>query len=147
VNNWFQAFAFFKCNLSRYTVAVNRGTLADAIVAAAVAKHPPSPSGGVGRGGGSVEFLMGRGVHAVDFESRVAQFTKTTAVTEKEEIESAPYDLLVAADGVNSAVRGMLRDDGLLSVVGLAVQVEKPVDDPKLESAWFPTLEPPNFTA
>ena len=57
------------------TVAVNRATLADAIVAAAVAKHPPGDesggeSRGSGGGGGSVEFLYGRG--------RVRPFTHDT---------------------------------------------------------------------
>ena len=44
------------------SVAVNRGTLADAIVAATLVEH-----GGGSGGGGSVEIVYGRPLHSVDF--------------------------------------------------------------------------------
>ena len=82
----------------RGTVAVNRDVLADAIVRTATDKHP-----------GRIEFTRGVGVTDVDFASRVAVFGPSSSEFQGEESTvSEPYDLLVAADGVNSAVRSML---------------------------------------
>ena len=82
----------------RGTVAVNRDVLADAIVRTASDKHP-----------GRIEFTRGVGVTDVDFASRVAVFGPSSSEFQGEESTvSEPYDLLVAADGVNSAVRSML---------------------------------------
>mmetsp|Transcript_31283 Transcript_31283/g.78379 ORF Transcript_31283/g.78379 Transcript_31283/m.78379 type:complete len:709 (-) Transcript_31283:99-2225(-) len=95
-------------------VAVDRATIADAIISSAVAKYPQGGGHGIDQTGGSIAFLYQRAVHAVDFTARIAHFSSTG--TESEGLESAPYDLLVGADGVNSAVRGLLRDDGAVTV-------------------------------
>ena len=90
----------------RGTVAVNRDVLADAIVRTATDKHP-----------GRIEFTRGVGVTDVDFASRVAVFGPSSSEFQGEESTvSEPYDLLVAADGVNSAVRSMLATAGDLTV-------------------------------
>ena len=151
------------------TVAVNRGVLADAIVATAVAKHgddpPPVAAAAAAAAAGSVTFVYNRPVHEVDFASRVARFAKSprrpgetdfddvdsrsyanVGFYDDVAIESASYDLLVAADGVNSAVRGMLVDDGLVTVdqntdqmlfktVRLPVQTPPPPGDTKKNEA------------
>ena len=125
------------------TVAVNRGVLADAIVAAAVARH------GAGRAsGGSVEFARGCALRRVDFESRVAHFASSRADADEdadakgdavssalETMTEASYDLLVAADGVNSAVRGQLVDDGSLTF-------EQNVDDMLFKTVRLPVQTP-----
>jgi kynurenine 3-monooxygenase len=90
----------------RGTVAVNRDVLADAIVRTATDKHP-----------GRIEFTRGVGVTDVDFASRIAVFGPSSSEFQGEESTvSEPYDLLVAADGVNSAVRSMLATAGDLTV-------------------------------
>lgn len=93
------------------TVAVNRDALSDAIASTAATRHP-----------GRIEFTRGYGVRDVDFARRVAVFAPSDApsdarpsdgdLSDDEDAVSAPYDLLVAADGVNSAVRSMLTDAG-----------------------------------
>lgn len=88
------------------TVAVNRDALSDAIASTAATKHP-----------GRIEFTRGYGVRDVDFARRVAVFAPSDAPSDgdlsaDEDAVSAPYDLLVAADGVNSAVRSMLARGG-----------------------------------
>lgn len=91
------------------TVAVNRGALADAIVAAAAAERPGESASS---GAGSVAFSYGQTVSTVDFERRVARFSRSSTAVAGDDVESVAYDLLVGADGVNSAVRGLLQEDG-----------------------------------
>ena len=91
------------------TVAVNRDALSDAIASTAATRHPER-----------IEFTRGYGVRDVDFARRVAVFARTSDAPSDGDLSdddedacvSAPYDLLVAADGVNSAVRSMLAKGG-----------------------------------
>ena len=89
------------------TVAVNRDALSDAIASTAATRHPER-----------IEFTRGYGVRDVDFARRVAVFAPSDAPSDdlshddEDACVSAPYDLLVAADGVNSAVRSMLAKGG-----------------------------------
>ena len=93
----------------RGTVAVNRDALSDAIASTAATMHPKR-----------IEFTRGYGVRDVDFARRVAVFAPSDAPSDDLSDDedgvlrcvSAPYDLLVAADGVNSAVRSMLAKGG-----------------------------------
>ena len=71
--------------------------LSDAIASTAATRHP-----------GRIEFTRGYGVRDVDFARRVAVFAPSDAPSDgdlsddDEDAVSAPYDLLVAADGVNA---------------------------------------------
>ena len=119
----------------RGTVAVNRDVLADAIVRTATDKHP-----------GRIEFTRGVGVTDVDFASRIAVFGPSSSEFQGEESTvSEPYDLLVAADGVNSAVRSMLATDGDLTVTQNADEMMfKSVKLPPQKSSLSSTGESSN---
>ena len=119
----------------RGTVAVNRDVLADAIVRTASDKHP-----------GRIEFTRGVGVTDVDFASRVAVFGPSSSEFQGEESTvSEPYDLLVAADGVNSAVRSMLATRGDLTVTQNADEMMfKSVKLPPQKSSGSSTGESSN---
>ena len=122
----------------RGAVAVNRGALADAIVDAATRAGESA--------GGSVEFHHRREVRAVDFASRRAEFIPvdesnridgSNASASAGPASSVSYDLLVAADGVNSAVRRMLRDDG-------SVAVEQNTDEMEFKTVRLPPPTDPD---
>lgn len=119
----------------RGTVAVNRDVLADAIVRTATDKHP-----------GRIDFTRGVGVTDVDFASRIAVFGPSSSEFQGEESTvSEPYDLLVAADGVNSAVRSMLATDGDLTVTQNADEMMfKSVKLPPQKSSLSSTGESSN---
>ena len=125
----------------RGAVAVNRGALADAIVDAAARAGEST--------GGSVEFHHRREIRTVDFDARRAEFSPVeeddgaeTNVSESNVSASAvpisaSYDLLVAADGVNSAVRRMLRDDG-------SIAVEQNTDEMEFKTVRLPPPTDPD---
>jgi kynurenine 3-monooxygenase len=124
----------------RGTVAVNRDVLADAIVRTATDKHP-----------GRIEFTRGVGVTDVDFASRIAVFGPSEGKFHPSEESttsstvSEPYDLLVAADGVNSAVRSMLAMAGDLTVTQNADEMMfKSVKLPPQKSSGSSTGESSN---
>ena len=117
----------------RGAVAVNRGALADAIVDAAARAGESA--------GGSVEFHHRMEVRTVDFAARRAEFSPVDGAESNVSASAVPisasYDLLVAADGVNSAVRRMLRDDG-------SVAVEQNADEMEFKTVRLPPPTDPD---
>jgi len=112
------------------TVSIDRNALADAIAASAEAKH----------GADVVAFARGVGVDAIDFDARVvtlaAKEASDPASVSYEQLVS--YDLLVAADGVNSRVRSLLEAAG-------DVVVDQHSDEMLFKTIRLPAQTPPNY--
>ena len=106
----------------RGAVAIHRGVLAATIAAAAAAKPD------------AVEFHYSRALEGVDFERKVATFAPA---------HSEPYDLLVAADGVRSEIRGMLERRGEIEVAQRADEMRfKTVSLPAIAGSRDETTTP-----
>ena len=106
----------------RGAVAIHRGVLAATIAAAAAAKPD------------AVEFHYSRTLEGVDFERKVATFAPA---------HSEPYDLLVAADGVRSEIRGMLERRGEIEVAQRADEMRfKTVSLPAIAGSPDETTSP-----
>ena len=101
------------------SVVIRRGALARAIADAALARARP----------GWLSFERGKALRTVDFDARVARFDVSgranlgsnlgsnldSRTTRIEKIEEIAYDLLIGADGAESATRAALEREGALT--------------------------------
>ena len=103
------------------SVVVRRGALARAVAAAAT-----SGDENENENASSVSFEYGKSLRAADFDARVARFDVSPAgacsrgvgsadAKEARAFEEIGYDLLVGADGAESATRALLEKEGALT--------------------------------